>query len=217
MEIEEKLMNEKYDNFEQEKKLLTDKYNEVINKESAINTAKQRVENSLKEIDRKNATIAQYNQILSANINEVENELNRIHLEQENLNNERNNLRIRQEMIDNLRMKYIGDSTQNNIFENTLNQNIKVKSNFNYGDYRNNIFRPQYEYRYNFPINNNMDQSNLYNSKNNYNENKDLNRVKNPDNIQNINNFEKQNNDYQNLGIIKEENSIKNSSNNNNQ
>ena len=205
-------MNEKYDNFEQEKKILTDKYNEVINKESALNVAKQRIENDLRGIDRKNATVAKYNQILSANINELENEINRIYIEQENLKNERNNLRKRQEMIDNLRMKYIGDSTTNNIFENTLNQNIKMKSNLNFGDYK---FMPEYEYRNSFSINNNsMAQSNLYNSKINNNDNYDLNMAKNSNNKQNINNFEKQN---QNLGIIREEFSIKNSSNNNDQ
>lgn len=202
------------------KKILTDKYNEVINKESAINVAKQRVENDLREIDRKNATIAQYNQIINENINEVENEINRIYLEQENLKNERNNLRARQEMIDNLRMKYIGDSTLNNIFENTLNQNIKMKSNLNYGNYRSNIFRPEYEYRNNYSINDNMAKSNLYNSKINYNDNNDnndLSLAKNPSNIQNINNSEKENNEYQKLGIIREEISNKNSSNNNDQ
>ena len=62
-----------------------------------------------------------------------------------------------------------------------------------------------------------MAKSNLYNSKINYNDNNDLSLAKNPSNIQNINNSEKENNEYQKLGIIREEISNKNSSNNNDQ
>ena len=54
-EKEEKMINDKENNFELEKKILTERYNKAINKEAEIIKTKMRMENSFADLDRRNS------------------------------------------------------------------------------------------------------------------------------------------------------------------
>ena len=193
LEMEEKMINDKYNNFEYEKKIMTERYNNAINKETALAKSKMRIENTLNELDKRNLIVEKNKQF----INETKNELN--YQISKNLNDERrildekNNLKLRQDMIDSLRMKYVGDLT-NNPFElmpKTFNENERRKqlNDFNHKiiDYKNsfNIINQKGFNKYNYDeeknnINNNYQNYNM--DENKYevfmNNNKEINQKK---------------------------------------
>jgi len=193
LEMEEKMINDKYNNFEYEKKIMTERYNNAINKEAALAKSKMRIENTLNELDKRNLIVEKNKQF----INETKNELN--YQISKNLNDERrildekNNLKLRQDMIDSLRMKYVGDLT-NNPFElmpKTFNENERRKqlNDFNHKiiDYKNsfNIINQKGFNKYNYDeeknnINNNYQNYNM--DENKYevfmNNNKEINQKK---------------------------------------
>ena len=173
LEMEEKMINDKYNNFEYEKKIMTERYNNAINKEAALAKSKMRIENTLNELDRRNLIVEKNKQF----INETKNELN--YQISKNLNDERrildekNNLKLRQDMIDSLRMKYVGDLT-NNPFElmpKTFNENERRKqmNDFNHKimDYKNsfNIINQKGFNKYNYD----EEKNNINNNYQNYN------------------------------------------------
>ena len=216
LEIEEKMINDKYNNFEKEKNIITQRYNEALKKESLLNNAKIRIENNLRELDRRNLNYEINNQMINEKRKEIENEILRNNNEQKNLQEEKNNLNLRQEMIDNIRMKYIGDIT-NNPFTNTYNKNNE-KSNYlgintnNYNNNNNNDFISSIRQNTfnNYGKNSfNFGENDILKKKYNF-ENKNYNSLK-ENNLFNNNNLEPPK-----LSIINEEdNNIKNSSNNN--
>ena len=195
LEMEEKMINDKYNNFEYEKKIMTERYNNAINKEAALAKSKMRIENTLNELDKRNLIVEKNKQF----INETKNELN--YQISKNLNDERrildekNNLKLRQDMIDSLRMKYVGDLT-NNPFElmpKTFNENERRKqmNDFNHKimDYKNsfNIINQKGFNKYNYDeeknnINNNYQNYNMDENKYevfmNNNNNKEINQKK---------------------------------------
>ena len=195
LEMEEKMINDKYNNFEYEKKIMAERYNNAINKEAALAKSKMRIENTLNELDRRNLIVEKNKQF----INETKNELN--YQISKNLNDERrildekNNLKLRQDMIDSLRMKYVGDLT-NNPFElmpKTFNENERRKqmNDFNHKimDYKNsfNIINQKGFNKYNYDeeknnINNNYQNYNMDENKYevfmNNNNNKEINQKK---------------------------------------
>ena len=157
LEVEEKLLNDKYNNFEKEKSIMTNRYNEAMKKEAALNQAKLRVENFIKELDIRNYNIEKNMRIIGDNKKRVENLKMENDLEERKILDEKNNLNLRQNMIDSLRMKYVGDITDypfyseekinkdkyniydRNVFPSTINQNLdNIKSGFNFG---NNDFK----------------------------------------------------------------------------
>ena len=172
---------------------MTERYNNAINKEAALAKSKMRIENTLNELDRRNLIVEKNKQF----INETKNELN--YQISKNLNDERrildekNNLKLRQDMIDSLRMKYVGDLT-NNPFElmpKTFNENERRKqtNDFNHKiiDYKNsfNIINQKGFNNYNYDeeknnINNNYQNYNM--DENKYevfmNNNKEINQKK---------------------------------------
>ena len=193
LEMEEKMINDKYNNFEYEKKIMTERYNNAINKEAALAKSKMRIENTLNELDRRNLIVEKNKQF----INETKNELN--YQISKNLNDERriidekNNLKLRQDMIDSLRMKYVGVLT-NNPFElmpKTFNENERRKqlNDFNHKiiDYKNrfNTINQKGFNKYNYDEEKNNINSNYknYNIDENTNEefmnnNKEINQKK---------------------------------------
>ena len=109
LEIEEKMINEKYNNFEKEKKIMTERYNNALKTESSLNMSKMRIENNLRELDRRNLLIEKNSQIINDKNREVEHEIIQNNYEEKRIFEEKNNLKLRQEMVDTLRMKYVGD------------------------------------------------------------------------------------------------------------
>ena len=186
LEAEEKMINDKYNNFEMEKNILTQRYNNAINKESSLNNSKIRIENNLRELDKRNMILDNNYQILNKKKKEIENEIIQNNFEKRKICDQKNNLKMRQDMIDSLRMKYIGDITNNP---------------FDYGKYNKNIN--------NGILNINQDNFNTMNYIQ-FNENNDnFLKIKNEKNNDTI-----QNNIYPKLSVINEEDYyLKNSSN----
>ena len=103
------MINEKYNNFEKEKKIMTERYNNALKTESSLNMSKMRIENNLRELDRRNLLIEKNSQIINDKNREVEHEIIQNNYEEKRIFEEKNNLKSRQEMVDTLRMKYVGD------------------------------------------------------------------------------------------------------------
>ena len=203
LEIEEKLLNDKYRNFEEEKKILTDRYNKAINTESSLNASKIRIENDLKKLDRRNIIIEKNNQMINDNMKIVQNEIYKNNFEEKRLNEEKNNLKLRQEMIDSLRMKYVGD-IMNSPFDKSMNEGVENKFQTNYLNSKEN------DTNYFIPTN----RQNKYND---YEENENYGNIE-PNLYPKktlLNNNNEQYKDSQKLSIINEEHNLKNSSNNN--
>ena len=210
------MINDKYNNFEKEKNILTERYNNALKKEASLNVSKIRIENNLRELDRRNLILEKHNQMINENKKEIESEINKNMFELKRIYEEKNNLKLRQEMIDSIRMKYVGDLT-NNPFDYTQKPNLKNNENDKFLDIKN-------EYKNISTIR----QNTFYKAgqfKNNENENAYININKNVvDDSINIKpekyllkNYNNEQNDIpQKLSIInEEENNIKNSSNNN--
>jgi hypothetical protein len=138
LEIEEKMINEKYNNFENEKKIMTEKYNNALQTESSLNISKMRIENNLQELDRRNLAIQRKGQIIDEKIKEVQSQIIKNNYEEKRIYDEKNNLKLRQEMIDSLRMKYVGDLV-NDQFDYTQNENIG-NSKFNTFNENKNLY-----------------------------------------------------------------------------
>ena len=198
LEIEEKMIKEKENNFEKEKNILTNRYNEAMKKEALINQSKLRFENSIKELDRRNFIIQKDIEMIEEKKKFLENLQIQNNLEQKKILDEKINLNLRQDMIDTLRMKYVGDVT-NNPFYNEENMNKDKYNTLNNNDFTSTINRNMGNIQNEFNFNSEYDFN-----KNEYND-KYLNN-----NI-NIN----INNDQQKLSIINEdENNLKNNSDN---
>ena len=195
LEIEEKMINDKYNNFEKEKNILTERYNNAIQKESSLKVSKMRIENSLRELDRRNLIIEKNNQMINENRKEIESEINKNNIELKRIYDEKNNLKLRQEMIDSIRMKYVGDVT-NNPFDYNKKPNIENKYN-NMSTIRQNTFYNAGQIKNNGYENDYLMNEDIINKR----QEKDL--------------FKNYNNEQQKLSIVnEEENNIKNSSNN---
>ena len=131
LEIEEKMINEKYNNFEKEKKIMMERYNNVLKTESSLNMSKMRIENNLRELDRRNLLIERNSQIINDKNREIDHEIIQNNYEEKKIYEEKNNLKLRQEMVDTLRMKYVGDLI-NDPFYCSLNNDIG-NSRYNMG------------------------------------------------------------------------------------
>ena len=125
LEKEEKMINDKYNNFELEKKIITERYNNAINKEATLSKSKMRIENSLNELDKRNIIFQKNNQLINDSKNQLEYQILKNSNEEKRLLNEKNNLKLRQDMIDTLRMKYVGDLTNTpfELMSKTYNKN----------------------------------------------------------------------------------------------
>ena len=143
LEMEEKMINDKYNNFEYEKKIMTERYNNAINKEAALAKSKMKIENTLVELDRRNLIIQKNNQFINDTKNELNYQIAKNSNDEKRILYEINNLKLRQDMIDSLRMKYVGDLTNNpfELMSKTYNENERRKqlNNFNHKiiDYNN--------------------------------------------------------------------------------
>jgi len=133
LEKEEKIINDKFNNFELEKKLITERYNNAINKEAILSKSKMRIENSLNELDKRNIIFQKNNQLINETKNQLEYQILKNSNEEKRLLNEKNNLKLRQDMIDTLRMKYVGDLTNTpfELMSKTYNKNKKEFMNNN--------------------------------------------------------------------------------------
>jgi len=146
LEKEEKRISDKENNFELEKKILTERYNKAINKESDLLKTKIKLENSFAELDRRNSIFEKNNEFINQTKKEIEFQITKNINEERRLLNEKNNLKIRQDMVDSLRIKYVGDIT-NSPFElmpKTFNGNIKKNQQFyphdNIEEFKNNNY-----------------------------------------------------------------------------
>ena len=177
LEMEEKIINDKYNNFEYEKKLITERYNDAMNKEANLLKYKNRIENTLNELDKRNIILEKNNQLINETNNQLQYQILKNSNEEKRLLNEKNNLKLRQDMIDSLRIKYVGDLTNTpfELMSKTYNENI--------GKQKNNL-------------NNDINEF-----KNNLNNNFDINKKKNEEFIENNNNEINQ----KKLSIIEEE------------
>ena len=154
-----------------------------------------RIENSLKELDRRNLIIEKKNQMINENRKEIESEINKNNIELRRICDEKNNLKLRQEMIDSIRMKYVGDVT-NSPFDYTQKPNIENKYN-NMSTIRQDSFYKAGRIKNNGYENDYLINEDIINKR----PEKDL--------------FKNYNNEQKKLSIInEEENNIKKSSNN---
>ena len=194
LEAEEKRINDKENNFELEKNILTERYNKAINKEAYLLKLKMRLENSIAELDRRNLIFEKNNEFINQTKNELELQIIKNMNEEKRLLDEKNNLKIRQDMVDSLRIKYVGDIT-NSPFElmpKTFNENIKKNPQY----YLNNKME---EFKNNNFSAINQNEFNLSNKMNNeYN----LNNKKSEEYINNNNQYN--GNNFKKLSIIEE-------------
>ena len=132
LEKEEKRISDKENNFELEKKILTERYNKAINKESDLLKTKIKLENSFDELDRRNSIFEKNNEFINQTKKEIEFQITKNINEERRLLNEKNNLKIRQDMVDTLRIKYVGDITNSpfEIMPKTFNGNITKNQQF---------------------------------------------------------------------------------------
>ena len=187
LEKEEKRINDKENNFEFEKKILTGRYNKAINKEADLLKTKIKLENSFAELDRRNSIFEKNNEFINQTKKELEFQITKNINEEKRLFNEKNNLKIRQDMVDSLRIKYVGDIT-NSPFElmpKTFNENItknlqyyvydKIEEfkNNNFSTINQNQFSNFNNNNYNYNINN-MKSEEYINYNNNINNHKKL-------------------------------------------
>ena len=187
LEKEEKRINDKENNFELEKKILTERYNKAINKEADLLKIKIKLENSFAELDRRNSVFEKNNEFINQTKKELEFQITQNINEEKRLLNEKNNLRVRQDMVDSLRIKYVGDITNSpfELMQKTLNGNItKNHQYYSYNkteEFKNNNFstinQNQFtnlknnDYKYNI---NNMKSEEFINYNNNINNHKKL-------------------------------------------
>ncbi len=201
LEMEEKMINDKYNNFEYEKKIMTERYNNAINKEAALAKSKMKIENTLAELDRRNLIIQKNNQFINDTKNELNYQIAKNSNDEKRILYEINNLKLRQDMIDSLRMKYVGDLTNNpfELMSKTFNENERRKqlNNFNHKiiDYNNSYstFNQKGFNKYNYDEEKNNINNNYNNVYNKYEEN--------------MNNNSKENNQKK-LSIIEEDKKI---------
>ena len=187
LEIEEKMIDDKYNVFEFEKKILADRYNNAINKEADLLKSKMRLENSIAELDRRNLIFEKNNQLINEAKYNLEYQISKNSNEEKRILEEKNNIKARQDMVDSLRIKYVGDIT-NSPFElisktfndhskrNHMNDKTKENTN-NYSTINQNQF---YKYSFDEKINNNK-----YNNTNNIEEEYIKNKDNNSDKKQN--------------------------------
>ena len=145
LENKEKILNEKLNEFENQKKTLSDRYNLAIQKEAELQNAALRIENSRRELDNRNIALNNERQMINNTLRLIQNEIIENNLGKNNIQQEKKNLKLRQDTIDSLRMKYLG---------NNINENFEYSNNEN-----------------NFNNNNNYLSSRLFNKERNYNDN----------------------------------------------
>ena len=172
LEAEEKMINDKYNNFEYEKKIITERYNNAIKKEASLLNSKMKIEEAIQELDRRNLIFEKNNQLINETKNEMNYQILKNLNEEKKILDEKNDIKLRQDMIDSLRMKYVGEMTSSPIelMSKTYNNN-GVTQRINYD---NNIIK---EYNNNFPSTINQNEfnfnKNIYEEKyNNFTNNK---------------------------------------------
>ena len=109
LETEEKMIDDKYNAFEFEKKIITDRYNNAINKEADLLKAKMKLENSIAELDRRNFIFEKNKQLINDAKYDLEYQISKNSNEEKRIMEEKNNIKARQDMVDSLRIKYVGD------------------------------------------------------------------------------------------------------------
>ena len=187
LEKEEKRINDKENNFELEKKILTERYNKAINKEADLLKIKIKLENSFAELDRRNSVFEKNNEFINQTKKELEFQIAQNINEEKRLLNEKNNLRVRQDMVDSLRIKYVGDITNSpfELMQKTLNGNItKNQQYYSYNkteEFKNNNFSTINQNQFT-NLNNNDYKYNINNMKSeeyiNFNNNNEINHKK---------------------------------------
>ena len=196
LEKEEKRINNKENNFELEKKILTERYNKAINKEADLLKIKIKLENSFAELDRRNSVFEKNNEFINQTKKELEFQITQNINEEKRLLNEKNNLRVRQDMVDSLRIKYVGDITNSpfELMQKTFNENItKNQQYYSYNkaeEFKNN----------NFSTINQNQFANLNNNDYKYN----INNMKSEEYI----NFNNKEINHKKLSIIEENNKL---------
>ena len=115
-----------------------------MNKEANLLKYKNRIENTLNELDKRNIILEKNNQLINETNNQLQYQILKNSNEEKRLLNEKNNLKLRQDMIDSLRIKYVGDLTNTpfELMSKTYNENIgKQKNNLNkdINEFKNNL------------------------------------------------------------------------------
>ena len=198
LETEEKMIDDKYNAFEFEKKILTDRYNNAINKEADLLKSKMKLENSIAELDRRNLIFEKNKQLINEAKYDLMYQISKNSNEEKRIIEEKNNIKARQDMVDSLRIKYVGDIT-NSPFE-LMSKTFNDKSQRNQQNYMNNKIKDN---TYNFST---INQNNFY--KYSFDENKYNNDYNNSNNIDEeyMKNINYNNNINQNkLSIIEED------------
>ena len=181
LEIEEKMIDDKYNVFEFEKKILADRYNNAINKEADLLKSKMRLENSIAELDRRNLIFEKNNKLINEAKYNLEYQISKNSNEEKRILDEKNNIKARQDMVDSLRIKYVGDIT-NSPFElmtktfndhskrNHINDKIKENTNNFSTINQNQLYKYSFdEKRINYKYNNinNIEEEYIKNKDNN--------------------------------------------------
>ena len=187
LEKEEKRINDKENNFELEKKILTERYNKAINKEADLLKIKIKLENSFAELDRRNSVFEKNNEFINQTKKELEFQITQNINEEKRLLNEKNNLRVRQDMVDSLRIKYVGDITNSpfELMQKTFSENIiNNQQYYSYNkteEFKNNNFSTINQNKFT-NLNNNDYKYNINNMKSeeyiNFNNNNEINHKK---------------------------------------
>ena len=187
LEKEENRINDKENNFELEKKILTERYNKAINKEADLLKIKIKLENSFAELDRRNSVFEKNNEFINQTKKELEFQITQNINEEKRLLNEKNNLRVRQDMVDSLRIKYVGDITNSpfELMQKTFSENIiNNQQYYPYNkteEFKNNNFSTINQNQFT-NLNNNDYKYNINNMKSeeyiNFNNNNEINHKK---------------------------------------
>ena len=158
------------------------------------------MENSFADLDRRNSIFEKNLELINQTKNELDYQITKNTNEERRILEQKNNLKIRQDMVDSLRIKYVGDIT-NSPFEfmpKTFNDNDNKKPHYinnNIEEFKNNHFSTV-----------NQNEFSGFNFANNTKYNEYNYKVNNKESEKYINNNQIKENNNKNLSIIEENN-----------
>ena len=165
---------------------MTQKYNNVKNKEASLINKKMRIEKEINELDKRNFLVENNIQFIKDTKNELHYQILKNANEEKRIIDEKNNLKLRLDMIDSLRMKYLVDLTNspfelmpktfnknNNINDFHLNLSNNIKNNKSPNEIKYSTFNQNNYYKTNNNILDKKEENeNIINTNNNIINNK---------------------------------------------
>jgi hypothetical protein len=138
IESKEKKIIEEMSEYEKDKKILTELYNEVIKKQNENTMRAKDIDDMVRELDKRKNEMEEKKIEFTNKVNEIKNEKIKVDKEKKYLENEKNNLLLKLESIDLVGMKLIDGS---NIEEKEKNWETQ-KEKFYYETFSENYMNP---------------------------------------------------------------------------